>query len=165
MLQLICGNVVALIGSILMVCSGIVKNRRKIIYIQTLQILCFTISDLILGGFTGAIVNLISIIRNILCYKDKLTNNIKMIIILISIVLSLSFNNLGFLGLLPLISTVVYTCFMNVKDTIKLKFLIIFTMIMWLIYEFIIHAYTSALFDFFNIIANTVTIYQLVHKK
>lgn len=165
MLQLICGNVVALIGSILMVCSGIVKNRRKIIYIQTLQILCFTISDLILGGFTGAIVNLISIIRNILCYKDKLTNNIKIIIILISIVLSLSFNNLGFLGLLPLISTVVYTCFMNVKDTIKLKFLIIFTMIMWLIYEFIIHAYTSALFDFFNIIANTVTIYQLVHKK
>ena len=165
MLQLVYGNIVALIASILMVASGCVKNRKKIIYIQTLQILCFTISDLILGGFTGAIINLISIVRNILCYKDKLTNTSKVILILLSITLSLLFNNLGFLGLLPLISTIVYTCFMNVENTIKLKLLIIFTMTMWLIYDVLIRSYTSAVFDLFNILANTITIYQLSRRK
>lgn len=164
-MQLICGNIVALIASMLMVYSGSVNNRKKIIYIQTVQILAFTLSNLILGGFTGAIVNLISLVRNVLCYKDKLTNDKKLILILFCIIFSLCFNNLGFLGLLPLISTVVYTCFMDVKNTIKLKLLIIFTMILWLIYDTLIRSYTSAIFDVFSIIANSVTIYQLYHKK
>ena len=165
MIQLICGNIVALIASILMLISGIVKDRKKIIYIQSLQIIAFAISDLILGGYTGTIINLISLIRNYLCYKDNLTNAKKTILIFFSIVFTLLFNNLGFLGLLPLISSVVYTCFMDVKNTVKLKLLIIFTMILWLIYDTIIHSYISAIFDFFTIIANVVTIYQLARKK
>jgi len=165
MIQLVCGNIVALIASILMVCSGSVKDRKKIIYIQTLQILAFIISTLILGGYTGAIVNLISLVRNVLCYRDKLTNNKKVVLIILSIVFSLLFNNLGFLGLLPLISSVVYTCFMNTKNTIKLKSVIIFTMVLWLIYDILINSYTSAVFDLFSIIANLVTIYQLFQKN
>ena len=164
-MQLICGNIVALIASILMLISGIVKNRKKIIYIQTLQILTFALSDLILGGYTGTVINLISLVRNYWCYKDKLNNTKKAILIILSITFSLIFNNLGSLGLLPLISTVVYTCFMDVKNTIKLKLLIIFTMILWLIYDTLIRSYTSAIFDVFSIIANSVTIYQLYHKK
>ena len=164
-MQIICGNIVALIASILMLISGIIKDRKKIIYIQTLQILAFAISDLILGGYTGTIVNLISLARNYWCYKDKLTNTKKITLILLSITFSLLFNNLGFLGLLPLISTVVYTCFMDVKNTIKLKSLIIFTMVLWLIYDSFIKSYTSAVFDFFSIIANAITIYQLAHKN
>lgn len=164
-MQLICGNIVALIASILMLISGIVKNRKKIIYIQTLQILTFALSDLILGGYTGTVINLISLVRNYWCYKDKLNNTKKAILIILSITFSLIFNNLGSLGLLPLISTVVYTCFMDVKNTIKLKLLIIFTMILWLIYDSFIKSYTSAIFDFFSIIANVVTIYQLYRKN
>ena len=163
-MQLILGNIVALIASILMLVSGIVKDRKKIIYIQTLQILAFAISDLILGGYTSTIVNLISLARNYWCYKDKLDNTKKTILIILSIVFSLLFNNLGFLGLLPLISTVVYTCFMSTKNTIKLKLLIIFTMILWLIYDIFIQSYISAIFDFFSIIANAVTIYQLTKE-
>jgi len=165
MTQLICGNIVALIASLLMVYAGSVKERKKIIYIQTLQISAFTLSTLILGGYTGAIVNLISIGRNVLCYKDKLTYNMKIILILLSIIFSLLFNNLGLLGLLPLISTVIYTLFMDVKSAIKLKLLIVFTLIFWLIYDILIRSYTSAVFDFFTIISHTVTVYQLSKKK
>jgi len=164
-LQLICGNIVALIGSLLMVYVGSAKDRKKILYIQTLQILAFTISTLILGGYTGTIVNLISIIRNVLCYKDKLTKYNKIILILSSTVFSLLFNNLGLLGLLPLISTIIYTCFMSTKSTIKLKLVILLTMILWLVYDILIKSYTSAVFDFFSIIAGIITIYQLTHKK
>lgn len=165
MTQLIYGNVVALIASLLMVYAGTIKDRKKIIYIQTLQISTFTLSALILGGYTGAIVNLISIARNILCYKDKLTNSMKAILILLSIIFSLLFNNLGFLGLLPLISTVIYTLFMDVKSAIKLKLLIVFTIMFWLIYDILIHSYTSAVFDFFTMIFHTITICQLSKKK
>lgn len=164
-MQLICGNIVALIGSLLMLYVGTIKDRKKIIYIQTIQILAFTISTLILGGYTGTIVNLISIVRNILCYKDKLTKNNKILLILACTVFSLLFNNLGLLGLLPLISTIIYTIYMDVKTAIKLKLLIIFTVIFWLIYDILIKSYTSAAFDFFSILFHSVTVYQLIHKK
>ena len=164
-MQLICGNIVALIGSLLMVYAGTIKDRKKIIYIQTIQILAFTISTLILGGYTGTIVNLISIIRNILCYKDNLTKTNKLLIIWSSILFSLMFNNLGLLGLLPLISTVIYTLFVDVKTAIKLKLLIIFTITFWLIYDILIKSYTSAVFDLFTMFFHTITIYQLIHPK
>ena len=161
MIQLISGNIVALIASILMVISGSLKDRKKIIYVQTLQIIAFTITDLILGGYTGAIINLISLVRNVLSYNDKLNNTAKIILIILSISLSLYFNNLGLIGLLPIISMVAFTLFMNTKDTIKLKALIIFTMVLWLIFDIYIKSYTSAIFDFISIIANIFTSIQL----
>lgn len=164
-IQLILGNIVALIASILMVISGSLKDRKKIIYVQTLQIIAFTISDLILGGYTGAIINVISLIRNNLSYVDKLTTMPKIILITLSIVLSICFNNLGLVGMLPVISMVSFTLLMNIKDVIKFKLLIIFTMILWFTFDLCIRSYTSAIFDFFSIIANIFTAYQLYVKE
>ena len=91
-----------------MVYSGIIKNKKKILYVQSIQIGLYVISNLILGGITGAIINALSFIRNILCYNDKFGLIEKSIITILSIVLSILFNDLGIIGLLPLISTVLY---------------------------------------------------------
>ena len=42
----------------------------------------------------------------------------------------------------------------NIKDVRKFKLLIIFTMLMWLIYDVVIKTYTSAILDYMNIIPN-----------
>ena len=119
------------------------------------------ISNIILGGITGAIINALSMIRNILCYKNKLGLKEKIIITILAIILTFKFNNLGYIGLLPLISTVSYIWLMNIKDVRKFKLLIIFTMLMWLIYDVVIKSYTSAIFDFMSIIANMLTLLQI----
>ena len=148
-----------------MVYSGVIKQKKKIIYIQTLQISLSVISNMILGGITGAIINALNFIRNILCYKDKLGLKEKIIITLLAVILSIAFNNLGLVGILPLISTIVYLWLMNVKDVKKFKFLIIFTMLLWFIYDIYIKSYSSAIFDFMTIIANIISIIQLKGKK
>lgn len=165
MIQLVCGNIVALIASTLMVCCGIIKDRKKTIYVQTIQILAFVMSNLILGGYTGAIVNFISLARNYWCYKDNLTKIKKLILIILTVVFSLLFNNLGFIGLLPIIASVVFVCFIDTKSIIKLKILIAFTCILWLIYDILLGSYTSAAFNFFTILGAVITIFQLSHKK
>ena len=162
---LIVGNIVALIGSLLMVYTGIIKEKKKIIFVQTIQIAFLIASNLILGGITGAIINAVSCVRNIICYKDKLGTKEKIILVIISTTLSLYFNNLGIIGLLPLISTVSYTLLMDMKDVIKFKILLIFTLVLWLIYDLYIKSYSSALFDFMNIITNLFSIYQLTKIK
>ncbi len=161
MLSIIVGNIIALIASILMVYSGVLKQKKKILYFQTVQIGLSVISNIILGGITGAIINVLNLIRNILCYKDKLRLKEKIIITILAIILTFKFNNLGYVGLLPLISTVLYIWLMNIKDVRKFKLLIIFTMLTWFIYDIVIKSYTSAIFDFMNIVANILTLLQI----
>ena len=162
--MLILGNIIALIASILMVYSGLIKNKKKILLIQTTQISLSVVSNIVLGGITGAIINTISLIRNIICYKDKLETIEKIIITILSITLSLIFNNLGLIGLLPVISTVTYVWLMNEKDIVKFKFLIIFTMLLWGVYDLTIKSYTSSVFDFMTVLTNIISIYK-INKK
>ena len=161
MIYIIIGNIIALIASIIMVYSGFLKQKKTILYTQTIQIGLSVLSNIVLGGITGAIINALSCVRNILCYKDKLDLKAKIILIFLATTLSLMFNNLGVIGLFPVISTVTYILLMNTKDIIKFKWLIIFTMLMWLIYDLFIKSYTSAIFDFMNILANIISIIQI----
>ena len=165
MAQIIIGNIIALIASILMVFAGLQKKKKKILFIQIIQIALSVISNLVLGGYTGAIINLISCVRDILCYKDKMGNKEKIIIIALAVGLSITFNNLGWIGLLPVVATVVYIIFMNTKDVVRFKYLIIFSMIMWLVYDIYIKSYTAGMFDFMSVITNLIAIYQIKNNK
>ena len=164
-MQIIIGNIIALIASIIMVYSGYLKEKKKILYVQTIQIGLSVLSNIVLGGITGAIINVISCVRNILCYKEKLYNTSKIILIALATILSLCFNNLGTIGLLPLISTITYILLMNIKNVIKFKYLIIFTMILWFFYDLYIKSYTSACFDAMCIITNLGSIIQMKKQK
>lgn len=165
MSNVIIGNVVALIGSVLMVYSGFIKEKKKILYVQTLQIGLFVISNFVLGGITGGIINILCCIRNILSYKDKLGLKEKIIITILSVALTVPFNNLGIIGLLPMVSTVLYIWLINVKDIVKFKMLIAFTNFTWLVYDICILSYTSAIFDFMSMVANIITIFQINYSK
>ena len=134
-------------------------------YVQTIQIGLFALSNFILGGITGAIINALGCIKNIIYYKNKLGLREKIIITLLAVILTFIFNNEGFIGLLPLVNTVVYMWLMDVKDIIKFKFLVMFTVILWLIYDLSIMSYTSVAFDFMNIVTNVIAISQIVIRS
>lgn len=160
-MYVVIGNIIALVASIIMVYTGILKSKKKIIYFQTIQLVLFVISNIILGGISGAIINAISCIRNILCYKNRLNALAKIFISVASIILIIFFNNLGIVGLMPLIATLSYIWLMTIKDIKKFKYLTMFNMLLWLIYDLYIKSYTSAIFDFLNIIANFVSIMKI----
>ncbi len=156
--MLIIGNAIALAASILMVYSGILKNKKKILYVQSIQIGLFTISNLVLNGIPGVIINAINFIRNILCYKNKLGLIEKIVLTVLTIILVIYFNNLGVIGLLPLIGAIVYLWFMTVQDVKKFKLLIIITTVLWCVYDFTIQSYTSSVFDLLTILTNVISI-------
>lgn len=164
-MQIVIGNIVALVGSVLMAYSGIIKEKQKIIIVQTIQMLMLGLSNIILGGIPGAIINSVNCIRNILCYEEKLGFKEKLILVTISVGLSIYFNNLGIIGILPVIATVFYTMLMDMKNVVKFKVLLIFTLILWGIYDIYIKSYTSAIFDFITIGANIFSIYKIYKLK
>lgn len=160
-MMIIIGNAIALIACILMVYSGTLKKTKDVIYIQSMQIGLLTLSNIVLGGISGAIVNSLNLIRNIICYKEKLTTLIKLIIITIMTLLCILFNTQGIIGYLPLLCSVIYTWFIDIKDVKKFKYLNIFVLSCWLIYDAYILSYTSALFDFGTIITNIIAINKI----
>ena len=161
MTLIIIGNIIALIASILMVYSGVLKDKKKVLYVQSIQIGLSVISNLVLNGLSGAIINAISFIRNILCYKGRLGLREKIVITVLSVALIIVFNNLGIIGILPLISTVLYLWLMTTEDIVKFKILIIITMVLWGIYDITIKSYTSFVFDIFTIITNVIAIIKI----
>lgn len=160
-MSVVIGNIISLLASVLMTYSGYIKSKGKFLIVQIIQMSLSALSNFILGGITGTIINLVNIIRNVLCYKNKLNKYSIALILTLSISLSLYFNNLSFIGLLPLLSTILYTTLMNVKDIKKFKYLTITTMLLWLIYDICIMNYVSALFDLLTIGSNSIAIYQL----
>ena len=164
-MALIIGNIIALIGSILMVYVGVIKDKKGILFVQSLQIALLAISNLVLNGISGFIINTINFIRNIICYKEALSLKVKILLSIISIVLTIYYNNFGLIGYLPLISGLIYLWFMTVKDVIKFKILIIVSVVFWLIYDFIIQSYTASVFDLITIIISSISVIKLKRKN
>ena len=164
-MNIIIGNIVAFISSSIMIYTGLIKQKKKIIYVQSIQILLFALSNAILGGITGAITNIMNFIRNIICYKDKLTFSKKIILTIFTLILSLTFNNLGIIGYLPLIGSISYLWLMDIKNIINFKLLMIFTLILWVIYDIIIKSYVGAIFTIITIITNIISIYQIKNQN
>ena len=163
-MEVLIGNIVAFVAASLMVYTGILNDRKKIIRIQTIYTCLFIISDFLLDGFSGAIINFLTIIRNLLSYYDRLGTLPKIIISVLAIITCRIFNNLGVIGMFPLFSMLMYILFMNTKDIQKFKLLIVVTSLLWGIYDLTIKLYVSFAFDIMTIIATIVTLFINEHK-
>jgi hypothetical protein len=160
-MSLIIGNIFALIASLLMVYTGLIKKKKKILLVQSLETLSFVVSNIILGGISGIIINSMNLINLFLCYNNKLKYIPKLLMSLTAIVLVFLFNNHGIIGLFPLVALITYLWFITVKDIVKFKLLIIIILLFWLVYDFVVKSYVSCIFDSSTIIANLIAIYQI----
>ena len=106
------------------------------------------IANLLLGGYTGALTISISIIRNSLMVKKKMTKTILTILIIIQIIVGTYLNQLGIIGYLPIISSVSYSLAIATTPNLQwLRWVIIENMLLWLIYDLTIQAYPAAVTD------------------
>lgn len=158
-------NIIDFIAAFIQVASGSIKKKSRILLVQIFQLLIQAVSMLLLGGITGAVSNVISCLRNFLCYKEKLSTAWKAILIAAFIAMTLLLNDQGFLGTLPAAVSAVYIIFMDTKDPIKFKLLVTLSFIPWMIYHFILKSYVGAIFDAATIVTNTVTLCIMIKKK
>lgn len=165
MVLIVIANIIDFLASMVQIYTGVVKDKAKILLLQILQIGMQTVSMLLLGAIPGAINNVLSCIRNYLCYKEVFTWPIKILLIILSFVLTVLFNNQGLLGYLPFAVCTVYILMMDMKDEIKFKILVTMTFVPWTIYYLIIKSYTGALFAAITIVTSLWTLYKMIRTK
>ncbi|MBR2879546.1 MAG: YgjV family protein [Oscillospiraceae bacterium] len=155
------GNILSFAGCTLMVLVGLIKDKRRILYTQCVQFTLQGAANLILGGTSGFIANIVSIVRNLVFSKWKSSLWLKIGFIILQLLLALSTLAEGAIALLPIASTVLFTWFIDTKSEVKLKIVIISTQILWVVYDFIHLNYVAVCFDCFTMISNFIGILMI----
>lgn len=163
--RIIIGNALALVGCILMAGTGLVKRRNQILLVQCIQFGFMGMANLMLGGITGTLSALVSIARNLVCAKRELTLPLKVLFTAALIVLCLYANTAGWLGVLPVLSTCIYTWLLDIKGERKLKVILIAAQLFWLIYDFALSNYVAFAFDIITILTNLIGIAALTREE
>ena len=162
---LLIGNAISMIGCLIMVGIGLLKKKSHILIAQSFQCLFMGAGNLILGGVSGFICNIVTIIRNLVFLKFRNTTFLKVFFILLQLVLSWSSLSAGFISWLPLIAAAVFTWCMDTQSAAKLKICILCTQVMWLTYDLYYRNYVASAFDVMTMISNLIGLYMVCKKK
>ena len=163
-MNILLGNIVSFIGCTVMVLIGLIKNKDRYIVAQTLQFGLNALSHFLLGGYGGTVASLVSAARNIIIAKWKCTTGIKIALILIQTALSISTVTANPITWIPIIAAGMFTWYIDTKDVMWFKWVIIITLIMWAVYDLYHHNYVSIWFSIFTVITNGISMVK-IHKE
>ena len=162
---LLLGNAVAMIGCLIMVFIGFLKKKHHILIAQCIQCVFMGVGNLVLGGISGFICNIVTILRNLVFLKFRNTTFLKVFFILLQFVLSIGTLSLGFISWLPILSAALFTWYMDTKSEAKLKIVILCTQVMWLTYDLYFRNYVASAFDVMTFLSNCIGLYWICKKS
>ena len=91
MTNLIIGNIFCLFSMVTDSISAKKKTTKEILFFQSLSQVIYCTSSIILGGYSAAVQNVVTIIRNFIASQDKSNNFVEIILIILGIVLGFAF--------------------------------------------------------------------------
>lgn len=162
---LLIGNAISMVGCLIMVLIGFLKKKNHILIAQCVQCLFMGVGNLVLGGVSGFICNIVTIIRNLVFVKFRNTTFLKIFFIVLQLVLSIGTLSAGFISWLPLMAAALFTWCMDTKSPAKLKICILCTQVMWLIYDLYYRNYVASAFDVMTMVSNFIGLYMVTRKK
>ena len=145
------------IGAVLLLISTFSDTKKKMLGIQIFDAASNTIADALLGGWSGVMLNIIGIARNITTIKgDGKTNKALLsVLVFFTIVVTVMLNPSGFL---PLIAELEYTIVVSRCDLFKSKIALSLNLFLWLFYDILLRSYPVAIADSIILISSLFAI-------
>ena len=158
---LLIGNAVSMVGCLIMVGIGFLKKKSHILLAQSVQCAFMGFGNLILGGVSGFIANMVSILRNLVFAKAAVTTKLKVFFIALQVLLSINSLGGGLVCWLPLMAAAVFTWFLDTKSEVTLKVVILSTQVMWLVYDISYQNYIATTFDVLTLGSNLIGFFMV----
>ena len=156
-LGVILGNILSFCATITDSISGSMKTRGKMIGVQTISQLFYGASAFVLKGYSALVQNVIAIFRNIFVISEKKSRMLEWIFLALGVVFGIYFNNLGVMGLLPVLANLEYTIAM-----FKFEDKLIPVKIAFLINTVLFAIFNIAIYNFIGFICNVAVAVSLV---
>ena len=162
---LLIGNAISMIGCLIMVAVGFLKKKSHILIAQSIQCCFMGFGNLILGGVSGFVANIVTIARNLVFMKHPVTTRLKVLFIAVQLLLSLGSMSLNVITWLPLLSAALFTWYLDTDNAAKLKIVILCTQVMWLIYDLYYRNYVASAFDVMTMVSNIIGFFLVRREK
>ena len=163
-INIIIGNLCPLLAMGTNAISSTRKTAKGMLLFQSLSQVIYFGCALILRGYSAAVQNVVSIIRNAVAIKNIKNKVIEWVLIILGLALGIVFNNRGIIGLLPVIGNLQYTlAIFYLKDNerlFKISFLI--SLIGFVIFNIAILNIVGAIAD---TIVSITTIIALIKER
>ena len=109
LVNIVIGNVCSILAMVTDSISATRKTAKAVLHIQNLSQLIYCIGTIVLGGYSGAVQNVVSILRNFVAIRNIKNKFLEWLLVSLGVILGLVFNNLGLMGLLPVVANLQYT--------------------------------------------------------
>lgn len=162
MLEIIIGNLCSLLGMSLDSYSSTKKTKKEILFIQNISLFTYGTGSILLKGYSASAQNYVGIIRNIVATKENSPKWAHWFLIALGVVMGLIFNNLGFVGLLPIIANLEYSiAIFTIKDNEKLlKICFLINVLLFAIFCLFIYNFVGVITNSIVIISYLINIYK-----
>ncbi len=149
MTYLIIGNILSFISVVFLALSTQKNDKHQIMLYQVFDCLFTALANIVLGGYSGAVVTLIGVLRNLLSYYDKMTRSAAIWLSVLMVVIGIAVNTHGIFGFLPIIASVQYTLYLGFcfKKASGVKLALAFNLAIWVIYNLAILAIPGFITD------------------
>ena len=163
---LIIGNIFSFLSALCIAISVVKKDKQNFMYWQIGDTLFGIFANIALYAYAALVISVICFIRNILSYKNKLTKNITVVLIILGIIIGLYANNRGIIGWLPIIASATYTiCIYITTNEQQMRYALIFNMLLWFIHNAYVQAYPSAVANIVLCVWTGIQILRYIKTK
>lgn len=163
--NILVGNGISFIAGIFLIVSYCVNDVKKAYRYQFLNAFVLAISSVFFLSWTGVTTLSIASARNAMVYKDRLTFNWTIFFLIVSVVLGVLVNTLGFIGLLPVIAIVQITlCNYALKSIKSIKVSFIINSLIYIVYFLAILDFTSAAVETITVALGALSLVRLIRK-
>ena len=142
--NIVIGNICSLLGMVTDSVSSTRKTAKDVLLIQSASQLIYCIGTVVLKGYSGAVQNVVSILRNLIAIKKIENRAVEWMLVALGVALSVGFNNRGWIGCLPVIANLQYTLsvfrFKDNERALKTSFVVcigLFAVFNFAIYNFV----------------------------
>lgn len=143
--MIIIGNIFGFLNGLFCALSTFQKTKKKLLVMQCVDSTCNIIACILLGGISGAIMALCALLRNILCYKKDLSKKTSLLLAMAIGTIAAIFNNIGWLGILPIVAVIEYTYILGITNNTKIIIsALTVNSLMWCVYNVAIANFVGA---------------------
>lgn len=165
-LNIIIGNAISLVAGIFIILSMWVNDEKQAYKYQFWNAFILIISSVFFFSWTGVTTMVIAASRNAMVYYDRLTSYWTIFFIIISIVVGLLVNTMGFVGILPIIAIVQITlCNYYLKSIKTIKTSFIVNSAIYIVYFLAIYDISSATIETITAMIGLVSLVRLIKMQ
>ena len=161
-------QLIGFLGLFISIISFQFKKHNHIVFAKMASELFFSIQYILLGAWTAAVLDFISVIRNFLfCkfVKKDISTTPVIVIFGLFVVTTGFFTYDGAASLLPIASKLLTTVSYGMKNEKWLRLITLPSCIMWIVYNLSVGSIAGALADLLTLISLLIAMYKFDFKK